>query len=56
MGQDNNSPSENVHNTMSGILGQWIEKEKKYMHYQQKYKLKTWEKTITHPLRMYIIR
>ena len=29
VGQDNNSPTENVHNTVSGILGQWIEKEKK---------------------------
>ena len=31
MGQGNNSPPENVHNTVSGILRQWIEKEKKYM-------------------------
>ena len=28
--EDNNSPPENVHNTVSGILGQWIEEEKKY--------------------------
>jgi hypothetical protein len=28
MGKDNNSPPENVHNTVSGILGKWMEKEK----------------------------
>ena len=56
MGQDKNSPPENVHNTVSGILRQWIEKEKKYMHFQQKHTLKTWDKTTTHLLRMYIIR
>ena len=56
MGQDNNSPAENVHNTVSGILRQWIKKEKKYMHFQHKYTLKTWDKTITHPLKMYIIQ
>ena len=44
MEQDNNSPSENVHNTVSGILRQWIEREKKYMHLQQKHTLKTREK------------
>ena len=55
MGQDNNSPTENVHNTVSGILGQWIEKEKKHMHFQQKRTLKTWDKITTHILRMYII-
>ena len=55
MGHDNNSPSENVHNTVSGILHQKIEKEKKYMHFEQKHTLKTWEKTATHLLRMYII-
>ena len=27
MGKDNNSPPENVHNMMSGTLGQWIGKE-----------------------------
>ena len=27
MGQDNNSLAENVHNMMSGTLGQWIGKE-----------------------------
>ena len=27
MGHDNNSPSENVHKTVSGILHQWIGKE-----------------------------
>ena len=27
MGQDNNSPTENVHNMTSRILGQWIGKE-----------------------------
>ena len=43
MGQDNNSPSENVHNTVSGIICQWIKKEKKYMHFQQKHTLKTWD-------------
>ena len=52
----NNSPAENVHNTVSGILRQWIDKEKKYMHFQQKHTLKTWDKTTTHQLRMYIIR
>ena len=56
MGQDNNSPPENVHNTVSGILCQWIYKEKKYMHFQQKHTLKTLDKTTTHLLRMYIIR
>ena len=57
MGQDNNSPAENAHNTVSGILCQWMEKEKKYMHFQQKYTVlfKTWDKTTTHPLGMYII-
>ena len=33
MEQDNNSPPENVNNTVSGILGKWMEKEKKYMHF-----------------------
>ena len=56
VGQDNNSPSENVHNMMSGILHEWIEKEKKHMDFQQKHTLKTWDKTTTHHLRMYIIR
>ena len=56
MGEDNNSPAENVHNTVSGILRQWIEREKKYMHFQQKHTLKTWDRTTTHQLRMYIIR
>ena len=32
MGQDNNSPTENVHDMMSGTLSQWIGKENKYMH------------------------
>ena len=32
MGLDSNSPAENVPNYVSGILRQWIEKEKKYMH------------------------
>ena len=41
MGQGNNSPAENVHNTVSGILGQWIKKEKKCMQFQQKHTLKT---------------
>ena len=27
MGQDNNSPPENVHITTSGTVGQWIGKE-----------------------------
>ena len=36
MGQDNNSPAENVHNTTSGALGPWIEKEKKYMYFSTK--------------------
>ena len=31
MRQGDHSPAENAHNTMRGILGQWIEKEKKYM-------------------------
>ena len=56
IGQDNNLPPENVHNTVSGILCQWIEKERKYMHFQQKYTLRAWDKTTTHRLRMYIIR
>ena len=56
IGQDSNSPTENVHHTVSGILRQWIEKEKKYMHFQQKHTLKTWDKTTTHRLRMYIIQ
>ena len=56
VGQDNNSPPESVHNMVSGILGQWIEKEKKYMYFQQKHTLKTWDKTITHHLRVCIIR
>ena len=34
MRQDKNSLPENVHNTVSGTLGQWIGKEKKYMHFQ----------------------
>ena len=50
VGKDNNSPPENVHNTVNAILGQLIEKEKKYMHFQQKHTLETWEKTITHHL------
>ena len=33
MGQDNNSPAENVYNKMSGtIIGQWIGIKKKCMH------------------------
>ena len=56
MGIDNNSPAENVHNTVSGILRQWIEKEKKNMDIQQKHTLKTLDKTTTHFLRMYIKR
>ena len=56
MGQDSNSPPENVYNTVSGILHQWIEKEKKNMDFQQKHTLKTWDKTATHLLRMYIIQ
>ena len=32
MGQDNNSLPKNVHDTMSGTLGQWIRKETKCMH------------------------
>ena len=56
VGQDNNSQPESVHNMVSGILGTWIEKEEKYMHFQHKHTLKTWDKTTTHPLRMYIIR
>ena len=55
MGPDNNSPTENAHHTVSGILRQWIEKDKKYMHFQQKHTLKTWDQTTTHRLRMYII-
>ena len=31
MGQDNNLPAENVHNTMSGTLGQWIANNEKSM-------------------------
>ena len=38
-GTRHNSPPENVHITMSGTfnLGQWIGKEKKYMHFQHKH-------------------
>ena len=56
VGKDNNSPPENVHNIVSGILGQWIEKEEKHVHFQQKHTLKTWDKTTTHRLRVYIMR
>ena len=56
MGQDKNLQTENVHNTVSGILGQWLEKEEKRMHFKEKHTLKTWDKTTTHHLRMYIIR
>ena len=56
MGQDNNSPPKNAHNTVSGILRQWIGIEKKSMDFQQKHTLKTWDKTTTHFLRMYIKR
>ena len=56
MGQDSNSLAENVHNTVSEILGQGIKKEKKHMHFQQKHTLKTCDKTTTHHLRMYIIQ
>ena len=55
MGQDNNSLAEKVHNAVSEILGQRIKKKKKHMHFQQKHTLKTWDKTTTHKLRMYII-
>ena len=57
MEQDNNSHPENVHSTASGTLyvGQWIEKGEKYMHFKHKHTLKTWNKTTTHHLRMYII-
>ena len=48
----NNSLSENFVCTLS----KGSEKEKKYMRFQQKHTLKTWEKTTTHPLKMYIIR
>ena len=44
MGLDSNSPAENVHYTVNGILRQWIEKEKKNMHFQQKHTLKIWDK------------
>ena len=54
MGEDSNSPPENVHNMVSGILRQWIEKEKKNMHFQQKHMLKIWDKTITHLLKYYV--
>ena len=55
MGQDKNSPAENVHNTVSGILGQWIGKSRNTCTFQHKHILKIWDKTKTHPLRMYII-
>ena len=35
--QDSNSPAKNVHNAVSGILHQWIGKEKKNMYFQQKH-------------------
>jgi hypothetical protein len=49
MGEDNNSPPEKVHNTLSRTLGEWIGKETKYMHIKH-ILLKTWDKTTTHPL------
>ena len=53
-GQDNNSRPENVHNTTSGTLGQWIGKRRNTCTFQHKHMLKTWDKTTTHVLRMYI--
>ena len=35
VGQDNNSPPESVHNMVSGILHQWIEKEKKHINLKE---------------------
>ena len=32
MGQDNNSPAENVHNMMSGTLGQCMDRERVEIH------------------------
>ena len=55
MGQDNNSPPENVHNMMSGTLGQWVGKSRNTCTFQHKHTLKTWDKTTTHKLRMYLI-
>ena len=55
MGQNSNSPAEKVHNAVSEILGQGIKKKKKHMHFQKKHTRKTWDKTTTHRLRMYII-
>ena len=36
-GRDSNSPAENVHNSVSRILHQRIEKEKKNIYFQQKH-------------------
>ena len=55
MGQDNNSLPDNIHNMVSGVLHQQIGKEEKYIHFQQKRKLKTGKDT-TYNLRMYMIR
>ena len=54
MGQDNNSLSENAHNTTNGTLSQWISKEKKYTHVSTEIHT-TWDKTTTHLLRMNIL-
>ena len=53
MGQDNNLQTDKVHIKMSGRLGQWIGKEKKYavMYFSmQTHSIKTWDKITTHPL------
>ena len=55
MGQDNDSLAENVHNMMSGTLGQWVGKRRYTCTFKHKHTLKTWDKTTTHHLRMYIM-
>ena len=55
MGQDNDSLAENVHNMTSGTSGQWVGKRRNTCTFKHKHTLKTWDKTTTHRLRMYII-
>ena len=51
MGQDNNSPTENVHITTSGTLGHWREKIQIECTFYHKH-TQTWDKTTTHQLRI----
>ena len=55
MGQDNNSPAENVYNEMSGTMRSMDRKrEEMHVRYNRKHILKIWDKTTTHLLRMHI--